>query len=283
MSISTRFGTSGKICLIVLGILVVLNLFITGCTSESEQAEQSQKKQESIMVGAGAGLKPALDPVAEIFTAKTGIKVEYSYLCSAMVLTNMQLTRTGDIMVPGSQHYMDLAIEKEVIDPDSVAIAGFMIPVIAVQKGNPHNITSLKDLTKPGLKVGVGEPEALAVGRLTEKMLKELGLYEDIMKNVVLTAGSASKLVLPLAMGNLDAEINWMATCMAFADKVDIIKIDPNKLKYSVAPIGMTVYSKKKEASMKYLEFVKSKEAQDIFKNYGFAAYFDPEKIERVR
>ncbi|MCP3876258.1 MAG: solute-binding protein, partial [Desulfobacteraceae bacterium] len=140
MSKLKRFGASVKICLIVLGILVVLNLFITGCTSESEQAEQSQKKQESILVGAGAGLKPALEPIAKAFSAKTGIKVEYSYLCSAMVLTNMQLTRTGDIMVPGSQHYMDLAIEKEVIDADSVAIAGFMIPVIGVQKGNPHNI-----------------------------------------------------------------------------------------------------------------------------------------------
>lgn len=186
-------------------------------------------------------------------------------------------------MVPGSQHYMDLAVEKQVIDPDSVSIAGYMIPVIGVQKGNPHNITCIEDLAKPGLKVGVGEAEALAVGRLTEKMLKELGLYEDIMKNVVLTAGSASKLVLPLAMGNLDAEINWMPTCLAFIDKVDIIKIDPKKLKYSVAPMGMTVYSKKKEASKKYLDFVASKEGREIFDKYGFAAYFDTESIERVR
>lgn len=279
----SRFMTGGKIGLFILGFLLTLHLFITGCTSESEKAEQSQKEQESIMVGAGAGLKPALDPVAEVFTAKTGIKVEYSYLCSAMVLTNMRLTRTGDVMVPGSQYYMDLAIEKGVIDPDSVAIAGYMIPVIGVQKGNPHNITCLEDLTKSGLKVGVGEPEALAVGRLTVKMLKELGLYENVMKNVVLTGGSASKLVLPLAMGNLDAEINWMATCLSFADKVDIIKIDPKKLKYSVAPMGMTVYSKNKEAAKKYLAFVGSKEGRAIFEKYGFAAYFDPEKIEKVR
>jgi ABC-type molybdate transport system substrate-binding protein len=114
-------------------------------------------------------------------------------------------------------------------------------------------------------------------------MLKELGLYEDIHKNVVLTAGSASKLVLPLAMKNLDAEINWMATCKAFADKVDIIKIEPNKLKYSVAPMGMTTYSKYKEATKKYLAFVGSKEGREIFESFGFAAYFDPEKIERVR
>ncbi len=267
-----------KASVVISVLFFLLNL---GCSSQPE--EGAKKEAATIMVGAGAGLKPALDPLAEKFTAKTGIKVDYSYLCSAMVLTNMQLTRTGDIMVPGSQHYMDLAIEKGVIDPDSVAVAGYMIPVIGVQKGNPYNITCIEDLTKPGLKIGVGEPEALAVGRLTEKMLKELGLYDAIMKNVVLTAGSASKLVLPLAMKNLDAEINWMATCQAFAGKVDIIKIDPNKLKYSVAPIGMTTYSKEKEAAMAYLDFIKSPEAQDIFGKFGFAAYFDPEKIEKVR
>jgi molybdate transport system substrate-binding protein len=271
-----RFFPGLKILVIALGIIVSLLLISTGYSGEKE-------KVESIMVGAGAGLKPALDPLGKLFKEKTGIKVEYAYLCSAMVLTNMQLTRTGDAMVPGSQHYMDLAIEKGVIDPESVAIAGYMIPVIAVQKGNPHNITCLEDLKKPGLKVGVGEAEALAVGRLTVKMLKELGLYEDIMKNVVLTAGSASKLVLPLAMKNLDAEINWMATCLAFADKVDKIKIDPKKLKYSVAPIGMTTYSKKKEATKKYLDLVRSEEGQAIFGKFGFKAYFDPESIERVR
>jgi len=281
MKKSKLISAGGKNLVAAIGIILALLILNLGCTGESKQAEQ--KQEQSIMVGAGAGLKPALDPVAEIFTAKTGIKVEYSYLCSAMVLTNMQLTRTGDIMVPGSQHYMDIAIEKKVIDPDTVAIAGYMIPVIGVRKGNPHNITCLEDLTKPGLKVGVGEAEALAVGRLTEKMLKELGLYEDVMKNVVLTAGSASKLVLPLAMGNLDAEINWMATCLAFADKVDIIKIDPKKLKYSVAPMGMTVYSKQKEASKKYLDFVGSKEGRAIFDKFGFAAYFDTAAIEQVR
>ncbi|MBW2195129.1 MAG: molybdate ABC transporter substrate-binding protein, partial [Deltaproteobacteria bacterium] len=259
----SRFMSGGKIVVAAIGIIAALQLFNLGCTSESEKAGIEEAK--SIMVGAGAGLKPALDPIAEKFTAKTGIKVEYAYLCSAMVLTNMQLTRTGDIMVPGSQHYMDLAVEKGVIDPSSITIAGHMIPVIAVQKGNPHNITCIEDLTKPGLKVGIGEKEALAVGRLTDKMLKELGIYEDVMKNVVLTGGSASKLMLPLAMKNLDAEINWMATAMAFTDKVDIITIDPKKLKYSVAPIGMTTYSKEKEASQKYLDFVISKEAQDIF------------------
>ena len=193
----------GKILVVAIGIIVALQLLNVGCTGESKKAEQEQAK--SIMVGAGAGLKSALDPVAKVFTEKTGIKVEYSYLCSAMVLTNMQLTKTGDILVPGSQYYMDLAIQKGVIDPETVFTAGYMIPCIGVQKGNPKNITCLEDLARPGLKLGVGEPDALAVGRLTLKMLKKQGLYEDVMKNVLLTAGSATKLAMLLAMGNLDA------------------------------------------------------------------------------
>jgi len=274
---ASKFISGRKVVVAAIWIIAALQLFCLGCTSEQET-----KPAKSIMVGAGAGLKPALEPIGEIFTAKTGIKVEYSYLCSAMVLTNMQLTRTGDIMVPGSQHYMDLAVEKEVIDPDSVTIAGYMIPVIGVQKGNPHNITCIEDLTKPGLKVGIGE-ESLAVGRLADKMLKELGIYDAVMKNVVLTGGSATKLILPLAMKNLDVEINWLATCMNFVEKVDIVKIDPKKLKYSVAPIGMTTYSKEKEAAQQYLDFVTSKEAQAIFAKLGFSVYFDTSEIEKLR
>ena len=240
-------------------------------------------KEKSILVGAGAGLKPVLDPVGKVFTEKTGIKVDYSYLCSAMVLTNMQLTRTGDVLIPGSQYYMDIAVKKGIIDPDTVASAGYMIPVICVLKGNPKNITCLEDLTKPGLKIGVGEPDALAVGRLTEKMLKKQGLYDAIMKNVELTAGSATKLIMPLAMKNLDVVINWLAVAKAWEAKVDSIKIPPEKLAYSVAPIGMTTFSKKKEWTRKYLDFVSSEEGRAMFAKFGFGAYFDPEKIEKVR
>jgi len=262
----------------LIGVMIVIALQVVNisCGGADEQ-------ERCIFVGAGAGLKPVLDPVGEAFEQKTGIRVDYSYLCSAMVLTNMRLTRAGDVMVPGSQYYMDLAIEKEVVDPSTVAIAGYMIPVIAVEKGNPKNITCLEDLTKPGIAVGVGEKDALAVGRLTAKMLNELGIYDEVMKNVKFEGGSATKLIMPVAMGNLDAVINWMPVAMTWEEKVDFVKIEPEKLMYSVAPIGMTRYSEKKEWGSQFLEFIASEEARALFADYGFAPYFDPEETEMVR
>lgn len=259
------------------GILVLLQLLNLSC------GEQSVEEAPGIMVGAGAGLKPVLDPVAEAFTEKTGIRVDYSYLCAAMVLTNMRLTKTGDVMVPGSQYYLDLAIEKGVIDPNTVAVAGYQIPVIAVQKGNPKSITCLEDLAKPGITVGVGEKDALAVGRLTVKMLNNLGIYDEVMKNVQFEGGTANKLIMPVAMGNLDAVINWMPVAIAWEATVDYVKIDPRKLMYSIAPIGMTTYTQKRELAQQYLDFVASEEGRAIFERCGYAPYFDPEEIEKVR
>jgi molybdate transport system substrate-binding protein len=260
-----------------LGIVIAFQALSMSCTSGPDEDERS------IMVGAGAGLKPVLDPVGEAFTEKTGIRVDYSYLCAAMVLTNMRLTKTGDVMVPGSQYYLDLAIEMGVIDPNTVAVAGYQIPVIAVQKGNPKNITCLEDLARPGITVGVGEKDALAVGRLTVMMLGNLGIYDEVMKNVQFEGGTATKLIMPVAMGNLDAVINWMPVAMAWEETVDFIKIDPEKLMYSIAPIGMTTYSQKKDLGRQYLDFVMSDEGRAIFERCGYAPYFDPEKIEKVR
>jgi len=259
----------------LMGIIFIGLLFIGGCGQQANRADEEKR----ILVGAGAGLKIVLDPLAEIFTQKTGIQVEYSYLCSGTLLSNMRLTKTGDIMVPGDQYYLDIAVEKGLIDPNAVSIAGFMIPIIAVQKGNPLNIQTIEDLTRPGLRVGVGEPEALAVGRLTEEMLKDIGIYEDVMKNVVLTGGSATKLIMPLAMGNLDVQINWRPVAHAFHEKVDTILIDPEKLKYSVAPIGMTTFTEKEELARKYLDFVASDEGRALFAQYGYGAYFDTNKV----
>lgn len=266
-----------KYIMAVVAIMPFFTIMYNGCNKSSSSEEKR------IFVGAGAGLKPALDPIAKLFFEKTGIKVDHSYLCSAMVLSNMQLTRSGDILIPGSQHYMDIAIKKQIVNPDTVDVAGYMIPVIVVQKGNPKNITCIEDLAKPGLKVGVGEPEAVAVGKLTKKMLVSLGLYDSVMKNVVLTAGSATKLILPAVMGNVDAVINWRAVAKNFEAKIDIIKIKPEKVKYTVAPIGITKYSKKIEYAKKYVDFISSKEGRDIFEKYGYNLYFDIKKEKNVR
>ena len=50
----------------------------------------------------GAGLQPPLEEIGPLFTEKTGIAVQYNYGGAGTLVSQMNLTRTGDVFMPGS-------------------------------------------------------------------------------------------------------------------------------------------------------------------------------------
>jgi molybdate transport system substrate-binding protein len=261
-----RFGPwAALLCLVGL-------LGITACSTETDV----EKNKDTLFVLSGAGLKVVMDPIAEAFTLETGIRVDYSYLCSAMLLTNLELTRRGDVLVPGAKHYFNLAREKGLVDETHMVIGGYQVPCIMVQEGNPKNIQSLEDLLKPGMRLGVGDFQAMAVGRLTEKMLKQEGILEPFMKNVEVVGGTAPKLCLPVCMNSIDAAINLTATAKTFDHCTDIVLIDKDKVLYSTFPVALTRYARSSDKAMRFFNFVQTSTAKKIFDKYGFGLYFEP-------
>jgi molybdate transport system substrate-binding protein len=266
-----------------IGFLTLMVLsFVTGCTKGDSKERGGRDKADSLFVLSGAGLKCVLDPLAEAFTKETGIGVEYSYLCSAMLLTNLELTRQGDVFVPGSKYYFNLARKKGLVDEDHMVIGGYMVPCIMVQEGNPKNIQNLEDLLKPGMRLGVGDFKALAVGRLSEVMLKRAGIFDPFMENVEVIGGSATKMCLPVCMNSIDALINWAGTAKTFDHCSDMVLIDKERVMYSTFPVALTKYAGKEGDAMKYFEFVQSQKAGEIFEKHGFGIYFDPKPEQYV-
>jgi molybdate transport system substrate-binding protein len=266
-----------------IGLITVMTLsLVAGCTRGNSRERAGKDKADTLFVLSGAGLKCILDPLAEAFTKETGIAVEYSYLCSAMLLTNLELTRQGDLFVAGSKYYFNLAREKGLVDEEHMVIGGYQVPCIMVQKGNPKNIESLDDLLKPGLRLGVGDFDAMAVGRQAEVMLKRAGIYDAFMKNVEVVGGTAPKLCLPVCMNSIDAAINLTATAKTFDHCTDIVLIDEKRVVYSTFPVALTKYARNNGHAMKYFQFVQSPKARKIFDEHGFGLYFDPRPEQYV-
>jgi molybdate transport system substrate-binding protein len=151
-----------------------------------------------------------------------------------------------------------------------------------VQEGNPKNIQSLDDLLKPGMRLGVGDFKALAVGRLAEVMLKEAGIFDPFMKNVEVIGGSATKMCLPVCMNSIDAAINWAGTVKTFDHCSDMVLIDKERVMYSTFPVALTKYADKEGAAMRYFDFVQSPKAREIFEKHGYGLYFDPKPEQYV-
>jgi molybdate transport system substrate-binding protein len=225
---------------------------------------------KTITVFAGSASKPALDDAAAAFKKETGITVYCTYGGSGTVLSQMKISKSGDIYIPGSPDYIIIADREGVIDPASIKIISYLVPVIAVQQTNPKNIKSLEDLTKPGIKMGMGNPESVCLGLYSIELFEYNHLLSEIGKNIVTYAESCDKTASIIALKAVDAVIGWDV----FHDwnpAIDVIYLKPNQIpRIAYIPSAISTYTKDKLLAKKFTDFLISQQGQEIFKKWGY-------------
>jgi molybdate transport system substrate-binding protein len=248
------------ISLVMAGILLLFA--VSGCAGG---------KGVAVTIFCGSASKPAMDEAIRVFQGETGISVYSNYGGSGTVLSQIELSRSGDLYIPGSQDYMAKAEQKGVIDPASTRIIAYLIPVIAVQHGNPRNIQSLADLARPGIKVGIGNPESVCLGLYAVEILNYNHLLADVGKNIVTYTESCEKTATLLSLKSVDAVIGWHVFHNWDPDSIDVVYLGPSQLpRIAYIPGTLTVFSKDNDNARRFLDFLVSPECQAIFKKNGY-------------
>lgn len=267
------YTRQGKV-LGVLSMVLALALMLTPVGGYSQET----KEAKSIMVYSGAAIRKPMDELGPLFEQKYGVKVIYNYGGSGDLLGQMELMKKADIYQPGAQLYLNIAKKKGFIDYEK--LIAYHVPVIAVPKGNPANITCLKDLARPGIKVALCNAKGCAIGKIANKVLKKNGIKDAVEKNVVTRTATANVLVLDVAMRMVDAAIIWEELALFAPDKTDIITIPREENIIKIIPIGALTFSQNKEDAKKFVDFASSREGKAIYEKHGFTSYPNP-KYER--
>ena len=256
-------------------IIMALLLVIVGCSSSGRVGGGGTPSPANKTLSAfcGAASKPALDEAAQSFEKQTGIKIYLTYGGSGAVLSQMKISKSGDLYIPGASDYINKAERDGLIDPKSVKIISYLLPVIAVQHGNPKNIRSLSDLAKPGIKVGIGNPEAVCLGVYSIEILDYNHLLEPVSKNIVTYAESCDKTATLVILKAVDAVIGWHVFHDWNPDGIDVVYLEPDQIpRIGYIPAAISVYAQDKESAQKFIDFLVSKAGQNIFKKWGYFA-----------
>jgi len=224
----------------------------------------------------GAGLRKATDEAIHAFTADTGVTVEADYSGSETLLASLKLSRTGDLYMPGDVHYVDEAAKEGLIA--SQRDVCYFVPVILVQKGNPKGIRALADLTREGIKIGLGDPKAAAIGRLCEKIFAKNNIApEAIQKNLAYSGPTVNVLGVQIQTGHLDAVIVWGAIAAQFADSGDVVPIPADQNIISHVAIGVLESAKDPVLANRFVDFLASGRGKAIFQKHHYTTQL-PEK-----
>ncbi len=264
--------------IIVPAALIILAalLWTAGCTVQSPTTTDTNAtpgaSDVSLFVYSGAGLKKPMNEIGKAFTEKTGINVEYNFAGAGALVSQMELSRKGDVFVSGGTPDYRIARDKGLVgEPGYVA---YHVPIIAFQKGNPKNITSVDDLARPGLKLALGGVESTAIGKAGDILFEKHGIRDAVEKNVVLRAPTINEVVIAMEMGTADAALLTLDSVNPETmDTIDLVQEDSLTL---IVPIGPTTFTTQPDAARQFVAFVTSDEGKAFFAKHGFPTYPDP-------
>jgi molybdate transport system substrate-binding protein len=254
-------------------ISIILVIILTGCSKQTTPPTSisSLLSGKEISVFAGSASKPALDEAATVFGKQTGVKVYLTYGGSGTVLSQMELSKYGDIYIPGSPDYLVKAERDDVVDPTSTKIVAYLIPAICVQSGNPKNIQSLSDLAKSDVKVGIGNPTSVCVGLYAIEILVNNHLLTDVYKNIITQASSCDNTATLISLKSLDAVLGWSVFHDWDPQNIDVVYLKPEQIiRLAYIPAAISNFTKEKEASLAFIDFLTSTDGQEIFRKWGY-------------
>lgn len=228
-------------------------------------------EQKLLEVFAGAASKPATEEVAKSFEQNTGIRVLLHFGGSGKMLADMKLTGRGDIYFPGSSDYMELAGKENLVQPQTEERLIYLIPSINVPKGNPAGVRMLKDLARPGLRIGIARPDMVCVGLYAVEILEKNGMAKTVRPNIKVNAESCEKVAQLAALGMVDAVIGWSVFSSWNPDKIETILLEPMEIpRIGYIPIALSSVCKNPDAARQFIAFLKSDDGKAIFKKWGY-------------
>jgi molybdate transport system substrate-binding protein len=233
-----------------------------------------------LLIYVGAAGKPPVEEAARIFEKKTGVRVDLNIGGSGVVLSQLKLTKKGDIYFPGSSDFMELAKRDGIVFPETESKIVYIVPAINVQKGNPKDIKTLKDLTRPGVRVAIANPENVCVGIYAVEIIEKVFSVEDktaFRKNLVNYTESCEKTANVISLKAVDVVIGWSVFEHWDPVRIKTIPLKAEEvMRVGYIPIAITKYTQNRLLAQQFINFLLSPEGKGIFRKYNY--FMTPEE-----
>jgi molybdate transport system substrate-binding protein len=252
-----------RILISVLAAVVLLG----GCSKK--KPEQREAAANELLLYCGAGIRPPVDKLVHDFENESGTKIAVDYAGSEVLLSKIKLTHKGDLYLPGDSHYVAQAAKADMILSQEVVC--YFVPTILVQKGNPKNIQKLEDLLKPGVKLGLGDAKACAIGLISREIFDKNNISgAEVEKNLKFQSQTVNELGLQIQAQALDAVIVWDAIAHYYDRYGTEVSIPLERNVISTVDIGVLKFTRNKEAAEKFVQFITSQKGRDVFKEHNY-------------
>jgi molybdate transport system substrate-binding protein len=140
---------------------------------------------------------------------------------------------------------------------------------VIVPKTNPAHIATVRDITKPGVKLVICNA-TVPCGDYARTAFKNLGITSAAMKNVVSQTTDVTQTVADVALGQADAGFVYITDADATNGKVAVIRLPPQAKPGAKDYIAVVKSAKNQAAAHAFVAMVLSPQGQAALRAAGF-------------
>jgi molybdate transport system substrate-binding protein len=198
---------------------------------------------------------------------KISAEPRYSFAGSDQLAAQIQLGARADVFAAASPKYPHLLYQKGLVEKPIPFATNTL--VLVVPKANPARIRGVMDLTRPGVKVVVGDP-AVPVGSYTLTVLRNLGIADDVLRNVVSRENDVKGVVGKVVLGEADAGFVYVTDVRPVRGKVLAIAIRESAQPHVAYEVSVVKGARHPVAAHRFVTALIRPPAQRILVSYGF-------------
>lgn len=248
---------SGILVLVLLGLLI--------------DRKPDAGTTDTLVMYCAAGIKAPVEEIAKAYEAEYGVQIQLEYGGSGTLLSRLQVASEGDLYLAADSSYIEIAREKGLV-AESLSAAR-ITPTLAVQKGNPKQLTAIESLLQEGIRVGLANPDAASVGKATQKMLTKSGEWSALEARVQADGvfkPTVNDVANDVKLGTVDAGIVWDSTIRQYPE-LEAVPLPQADAFVKEVTVGILQASTNPTAALRFARFLTASDmGLPVFEKHGF-------------
>lgn len=253
-----------------IGVSLSLLLCVTVQTVGCAPAPQT------LVVYAASSLTRAFTAIGTEFEERhAGVRVIFNFAGSQALATQIEHGAVADVFASADSVEMDRMQEKGLLAADPVVFAENRL-VVVVPAANPAELSNLRDLARPGVRIIVGQ-ENVPIGRFTRQVLANLNedaaygsaFREAVLANVRSEELNVRQVLAKVVLGEADAGFVYVSDITGSTANLTTLAIPDFANVRAAYPIALLASTNERELAEKFFAFMQTPAAQDILQESG--------------
>ncbi len=244
--------------------IAFLLIFLTSCTPQ---------QTNSLTVSAAASLRNVLEEVKQKYAKlQPDVKITYNFGASGALQQQIEQGADVDVFISAAAKQMDGLQHKNLLL--SGTRKNFLSnQIVLVVPNTTKNISSFTDLKSDRItKIALGEPNSVPAGKYAQEVLNYFQIL-DLTKKKFVFAKDVRQVLSYVETKNVDAGIVYI-TDAKLSKSVKVVAIASTKSHSPIVyPIAIIQNSKNVAQAENFIDFLLGKQADNIYKSYGFKTY----------